>query len=152
MCGGDSGWFWILRSRPLMATKIIMVEIVSMRLLDLYMMMSDYVHCRDDGGEEYETFGPLHEVKNHLFPFFLLVLRGHVVFPLRLCTVSNNMATLSEQVEASSCPCVKWKYLWYTPSSSEGRFLLEDLRTSRLFYQPGLDRHGAKITMTIWFG
>ena len=77
----------------------------------LYMMMSDYVHCRDDGGEEYETFGPLHEVQNHLFPFLLLVLRGHVVFPLRLCTVSNNMATLSEQAEASSCPCVKWKYL-----------------------------------------
>ena len=74
------------------------------------MMMSDYVHCRDDGGDhKYETFGPLHEVQNHLFPFFLLVLWGHVVFPLRLCTVI--MATLSEQVEASSCPCVKWKYL-----------------------------------------
>ena len=44
------------------------------------------------------TFGPLHEVQNHLFPFLLLVLRGHVVFPLRLCTVSI-MATLSEQIE-----------------------------------------------------
>ena len=72
----------------------------------------DYVHCRDDAGDHrYEAFGPLHEVQNHLFPFLLLVLRGHVVFPLRLCTVSNNMATLSEQVKASSCPCVKWKYL-----------------------------------------
>ena len=70
----------------------------------------DDVHYRDYGGDEYDAFGPLHEVQNHLFPFLLLVLRGHVVFPLRLCTVSI-MATLSEQVEASSCPCVKWKYL-----------------------------------------
>ena len=66
----------------------------------------DYVHCRDDGGEEFVAFGPLHEVQNHLFPFLLLVLRGHVVFPLRLCTVSI-MASLSEQVEVFSCPCVK---------------------------------------------
>ena len=59
----------------------------------------DYVHCRDDGGDyKYEAFGPLHEVQNHLFPFLLLVLRGHVVFPLCLCTVSI-MATLSKQVE-----------------------------------------------------
>ena len=59
----------------------------------------DYVHCRDDGGDyKYEAFGPLHEVQNHLFPLLLFVLRGHVVFPLRLCTVSI-MATLSEQVE-----------------------------------------------------
>ena len=67
---------------------------------------SDYVHCQDDGGDEYEAFGPLHEVQNHLFPFLLLVLRGHVVFPLRLCTVSI-MASLSERVEFFSCPCVK---------------------------------------------
>ena len=40
----------------------------------------------------------MHEVQNHLFPFLLLVLWGHVVFPLRLCTLSI-MATLSEQVK-----------------------------------------------------
>merc|ERR1719322_971854 len=35
-------------------------------------------------GKADEVEIPLHEVQNHLFPFLLLVLRGHVVFPLRL--------------------------------------------------------------------